>query len=340
MSVMPLGPVLAAIEGLELSPADRERLLHPHVGGVTLFARNYAEPKQLTALCEAIHRLREPQLLICVDHEGGRVQRFRDGFTRLPPMGRIGALWATDRQPARAAAWAAGAILAAELRGCGVDLSFAPVLDLDYGASTIIGDRALHRDPQIVADLAAALIEGQHAFGMRAVGKHFPGHGYIAADSHLELPVDERSLQQIAAQDLVPFRTLAPRLAGVMTAHVLYPQVDSQPAGFSRRWIGEILRADLGFAGAVVSDDLGMQGAACAGPLQARAEAAFASGCDLVLACTTHYADVVLSELCYVMPEASRARLHALLPQAPNAAAAVNARSLAQARATLAPLTG
>jgi beta-N-acetylhexosaminidase len=336
MKALALGPVIAAVDGLALTAADRERLLHPLVGGITLFARNYAERKQLAALCDEVHGLRNPRLLICVDHEGGRVQRLRDGFTRLPPMGRIGALWARDPQQARAAAWAAGAIPAAELQSCGVDLSFAPVLDLDYGASAIIGDRALHRDPKVVAELARALIEGLQSFGMRAVGKHFPGHGYIAADSHLELPVDSRSLERIAAQDLVPFRALAPQLAGVMMAHVLYPQVDARAAGFSRRWIGDVLRQELGFAGAVVSDDLGMQGAACEGDLPERAKAAFASGCDLVLACTAQDADVVLSRLRYVMPESARGRLHGLFPSPPKSHDGM--RALAGARALLEPL--
>jgi len=336
MSELAPGPVVAAVEGLALTPADRERLLHPLVGGVTLFARNYADPAQLGALCAQIHGLRAPRLLVCVDHEGGRVQRFRAGFTRLPPMGRIGALWERDPQAAHSAARAAGMVLAGELVECGVDLSFTPVLDLDYGASAIIGDRAFHRDPEVVVDLAQALMEGMDAFGMRAVAKHFPGHGYIAADSHLVLPVDERGYADIAARDLVPFRRLAPRVAAVMMAHVLYPQVDTQPAGFSARWIQSILRADLGFAGAVISDDLGMEGAACAGNLEARAAVAFQSGCDLVLACTPRDADVVLSGSAYEMPPAARNRLQALFPAATRACA--GSEALARARSQLAPL--
>ena len=309
---MPLGPVLAAVAGTGLSAADRERLVHPLVGGVTLFARNYADAAQLTELCAAIHGLREPRLLICVDHEGGRVQRFRDGFTRVPPMRNIGALWQSSASRARAAAHAAGVVIASELAACGVDLSFAPVLDLDYGVSSIIGDRALHPTPAVVTELAACLLDGLREGGMAGVGKHFPGHGYIAADSHLELPVDERELATIRARDLEPFRALGPRLAAVMTAHVLYPRVDAQPAGFSQRWIRTILRQELGYAGAVVSDDLGMAGAACAGTLPERAQSAFAAGCDLVLACTPDDADVVLAGLRYDMPPESRARLHAM----------------------------
>lgn len=312
---LPLGPVVAAVEGHALSAADRERLAHPLVGGVTLFARNYVDPGQLAALCAEIHALREPPLLVCVDQEGGRVQRFRESFTRIPPMRSIGALWARDPRGARAAAHAAGLVIASELRASGADLSFAPVLDLDYGASSIIGDRALHPAPEVVAVLAGCLLDGLHEAGMAGVGKHFPGHGYIAADSHLELPVDDRDAATILAHDVQPYRALGARLAGVMAAHVLYPRVDTQPAGFSRHWLKHVLRAELGYAGAVLSDDLGMAGAACAGGLEERARAALAAGCDLVLACTPHDADVVLSRLDYDVPADSRSRLQALLPR-------------------------
>jgi beta-N-acetylhexosaminidase len=331
---MPLGPVLAAVADCELSAADRERLVHPLVGGVTLFARNYADPAQLTALCAAIHGLREPRLLICVDHEGGRVQRFREGFTRVPPMRSIGALWQSSASRARAAAHAAGVVIASELAACGVDLSFTPVLDLDYGVSSIIGDRALHPTPAGVTELAACLLDGLQESGMAGVGKHFPGHGYIAADSHLELPVDDRDLATIRARDLEPFRALGSRLAAVMAAHVLYPEVDTQPAGFSHRWIRAILRQEIGYAGAVVSDDLGMAGAACAGSLEERAQAAFAAGCDLVLACTPDDADVVLSGLRCNMTAESRTRLHALF----GAPIVVSATRVREARALLASI--
>jgi beta-N-acetylhexosaminidase len=306
------GPVIAALSGLELGAADRERLCHPLVGGITLFAANFHDRGQLTALCRSIHALREPRLLIAVDHEGGRVQRFRDGFTGLPPMQRIGELWDADRGAALAAARATGFVIATELRACDVDLSFAPVLDVDYGASSIIGDRAFHREPAAVAELGGALLEGLRDGGMAGVGKHFPGHGRIAADSHLELPVDDRSLDEMIGADLVPFRELAHRLAGIMPAHVLYPRVDDRPAGFSRRWIGTVLRSELGFRGAVFSDDLGMQGAAGEGDMAARAQAAFAAGCDLVLACTAEGADELLSRLDHAMPAESRARLTAM----------------------------
>lgn len=295
-TTLPLGPVIAAVSALELDAEDRERLRHPRVGGVTLFARNFASKEQVSALCREIHELREPKLLICVDHEGGRVQRFRDGYTALPPMRRIGEV--ADRDEARAIeiAKAVGCIMGSELKACGVDVSFAPVLDLDYGASTIIGDRAFHADPNLVAKLAGAVLDGMGAAGMVGVGKHFPGHGYIAADSHLELPVDDRSWGEIESRDLVPFMSLASRLAGVMPAHVLYPAIDTRPAGFSRFWLQDVLRRQCGFDGAIFSDDLGMLGAAGEGSFGARASAAFEAGCDLVLACTPADADALLAE--------------------------------------------
>lgn len=319
---MPLGPVHVAIEGLELTGADRERLLHPLVGGVILFAANFRDRQQLAQLCGSIHALREPRLLISADQEGGRVQRFREGFTALPPMRRIGLLWDRDRSSARKLARACGLTMAVELRACGVDLSLAPVLDIDHGASTVIGDRAFHSVPGAIAELAGALIDGMRTGGMASVGKHFPGHGYIAADSHLELPLDQRGFDAIERCDLVPFAALAARLAGIMPAHVLYPQVDEHPAGFSTVWIRDILRERLGFGGAVFSDDLGMAGAAGAGTLGARALAALAAGCDLVLACTPEGADALLAELRYVMPAESAQRLAALFGPASGIVAA------------------
>lgn len=315
---LPLGPVQVAISGLELEAADRERLRHPLVGGVILFAPNFHDRDQLCRLCAEIHNLREPRLLIAVDHEGGRVQRFKDGFTRLPPMRRIGHLWDNDQIQARRVAWACGLTMAVELRCCGVDLSLAPVLDVDHGASTIIGDRAFHNTGQGIAELAGSLIGGMRDGNMASVGKHFPGHGFIAADSHLELPVDARSLAEIEACDLIPFKLLAPQLGGVMPAHVSYPQIDARPAGFSPTWIGEILRHRLGFAGAVFSDDLGMAGAAGEGTIDARAHAALDAGCDLVLACTPEGADALLAVLRYAMPAASAKRLAVLSGAAPS----------------------
>jgi beta-N-acetylhexosaminidase len=269
-----------------LSPLDRERLVHPLTGGVILFTRNFEAPAQLAALTAAIHALRSPALLVAVDHEGGRVQRFRDGFTAIPPMRTMGALWDSDVAGAARAARQLACTLASELRVHGVDFSFAPVLDIDHGTSAVIGDRAFHRNPNAVAHLAAAFCDGLRAGGMAAVGKHFPGHGFVAADSHTDVPVDLRPLAEIVADDLVPFGALIGQgLEAVMPAHVVYPEVDRQPAGYSRTWLQEILRARLGFDGLIFSDDLGMAGAQGAGDLLARAEASLAAGCDMVLAC-------------------------------------------------------
>lgn len=283
MNTIPLGPLMIDVAGLELSALDRERLTHPLVGGVILFARNYRDPQQLAALCSAIHALRSPTLPIAIDHEGGRVQRCREGFTHVPPMRRLGELWDTDRAAARQAAADVGYLLAAELRACGVDLSFTPVLDLDWGPSGVIGDRAFHSDPVAVAELAGALIEGLSGAGMACCGKHFPGHGWVAADSHLAIPVDERSLAEMAP-DLEPYRRL--KLDGVMPAHVIYPQVDSRPAGFSPVWL-EKLRTEFGFDGVIFSDDLSMEGASFAGDMVQRTDAAWSAGCDMLLICNS-----------------------------------------------------
>lgn len=281
MTTLPLGPLMIDVAGLELAADERQRLCHPLVGGVILFARNYRDPQQLAALCAEIHGLRSPVLPIAIDHEGGRVQRCRDGFTHLPPMRRLGELWDSDPVAARQAASSLGYLLAAELRACGVDYSFTPVLDLDWGPSGVIGDRAFHKNPDAVAELAGALIEGLRAAGMGCCGKHFPGHGWVAADSHLAIPVDERSLAELEP-DLTPYRRL--KLDGVMPAHVIYPRVDSRPAGFSPVWL-EILRHEFNFDGVIFSDDLSMEGAAFAGNMVQRAEAAWAAGCDMLLIC-------------------------------------------------------
>jgi beta-N-acetylhexosaminidase len=283
---MKLGPVMADVEGLELSRADIERLEHPQVGGVILFARNFASPFQLMELVSAIRERRSPQLLIAVDHEGGRVQRFRKGFTPIPPMRELGRLWEQDAARGHAAARACGLVIGAELQAHGIDFSFAPVLDVDYGESGVIGDRAFHRDPQAIATLAAAFQVGLHAAGANSVGKHFPGHGYVRADSHHEIPVDERTLEDIIAADIVPFQRLAQSgMGGVMPAHVIYPRVDDKPAGFSKVWLQDILRRKLRFDGLVFSDDLSMEGAKSAGGVVERARAALDAGCDMVLLC-------------------------------------------------------
>jgi beta-N-acetylhexosaminidase len=286
MIALPRGPVFLGVEGVALTAADRERLAHPRVGGVILFARNFEAPQQLAALTKDIRAARTPSLLIAVDHEGGRVQRFRDGFSTIPPMRTLGELW--DRDVGHAAREAAriGRMIADELLDHGVDFSFTPVLDVDHGSSAVIGDRAFHRNPNAIAHLASALCEGLRSGGMAAVGKHFPGHGFVAADSHTDLPVDDRPLTALIADDLVPFGALIQRgLEAIMPAHVVYPAVDAHPAGFSRKWLQEILRGRLRFDGLIFSDDLGMAGAEGVGDLVARAEASVAAGCDMVLAC-------------------------------------------------------
>ena len=290
-------PLIIDIEGTRLSKIDRQRLKHPLVGGLILFARNWQDRAQLSALCRSIKKLRA-DLLICVDHEGGRVQRFKtDGFTHLPPMRALGELWLQDGQGgdgigalrATNAATACGYVLGAELRACGVDLSFTPVLDLDFGASGVIGDRAFGRDPRVVSLLAKSLMHGLLQSGMANCGKHFPGHGFVRADSHTDLPVDRRSLKAILADDAAPYGWLNTTLSSVMPAHVVYPKVDARPAGFSQRWLGDILRGQLGFGGAVFSDDLSMAGARLLdGETVSHAQAAVAAlnaGCDLVLLC-------------------------------------------------------
>jgi beta-N-acetylhexosaminidase len=280
------GPVMLGVEGLALSEADRKRLVDRRVGGAILFARNFESSAQLRALTAAIRDVR-PGLLIAVDHEGGRVQRFRtDDFSALPPMRSLGVRWESDPAAASEAAFEHGATIARELRAHGVDFSFTPVLDLDYGASAVIGDRAFHADPIIVADLAGALLRGMKTAGCAGVGKHFPGHGFVAADSHVDTPVDDRVLDAILRSDIVPFAALIQQqLPAIMPAHVVYPKVDAQPAGFSRIWIGDILRGRLGFDGLVFSDDLEMAGAHSAGDIVARADAALDAGCDVVLVC-------------------------------------------------------
>jgi beta-N-acetylhexosaminidase len=278
--------VVADVVGLALSDEDRERLRHPATGAVILFARNYENSDQLKLLCEDIERLREPALPICVDHEGGRVQRFREGFTAIPAMRELGRQWDRDKQAARDTARAAAYVIGAELGAHGIDFSFAPVLDLDYGASSVIGDRALHFDPQAVGALAAALIQGFADAGMGTVGKHFPGHGFAAADSHVATPRDERAFAEILRKDIVPYRAaFQAGLAAVMPAHVIYPQCDAEPAGYSKYWLQEVLRGKLGFEGLVFSDDLSMEGAAVAGGPPERARAALDAGCDMVLLC-------------------------------------------------------
>jgi len=293
-------PLIIDIAGTTLSRIDRQRLKHPLVGGLILFARNWQDRSQLTALCRDIKKVRS-DLLICVDHEGGRVQRFKtDGYTHLPPMRALGEMWMkavasttgskkSGPMDATNAATAAGFVLGAELRACGVDLSFTPVLDLDYGESSVIGDRAFARDPRVVSLLAKSLMHGLLQSGMANCGKHFPGHGFVKADSHTDIPVDKRSLKAILADDAAPYRWLNTAMRSVMPAHVIYPKVDARPAGFSSVWLNDILRSQMGFGGAVFSDDLSMAGARILdGRSVSYTDAAIAAlnaGCDLVLLC-------------------------------------------------------
>lgn len=284
MSAAP-GPAIIDVIGSALTAEDRTRLRHPATGGVIFFARNYEDPHQLRTLIAEIRGVR-PDLLLCVDHEGGRVQRFRTGFSPLPPMRRLGQAWDRDPAMARGAARAAGLVIATELVAHGLDFSFAPVLDLDYGNSSVIGDRSFHSDPLAVAELAGAIVRGLADGGMAAVGKHFPGHGYAAADSHVDIPRDERPLEQILKLDVTPYEAaIAAGLAAVMPAHVIYPQADSHPAGYSHFWLARILRQRLGFTGMIFSDDLSMAGAGTAGSIPERARAALAAGCDMVILC-------------------------------------------------------
>jgi beta-N-acetylhexosaminidase len=301
------------VEGTSLNDDDIRRLSHPMTGGVILFARHFEDRAQLVALTDAIRAVRN-DLLIAVDHEGGRVQRFRtDGFTVLPAMRRLGELWDEDVLFATNVATATGFILAAELRACGIDMSFTPVLDLDYGGSQVIGDRAFHRDPRVVALLAKSVSHGLALAGMSNCGKHFPGHGFATADSHVALATDERPLEAILREDAAPYGWLGIALASVIPAHVIYAQVDDKPAGFSRIWLEEILRGKLGFTGAIISDDLSMEAARAGGTLTEAATAALEAGCDMVLVCNQpRAAEVVLDELQHVPSKASTRRLRRL----------------------------
>jgi beta-N-acetylhexosaminidase len=341
-------PLIIDIAGTSLTAVDRKRLKHPLVGGMILFARNWQNREQLTALCRDIKKVRA-DLLICVDHEGGRVQRFKtDGFTHLPPMRALGEMWMRDIVPttstkkagaldATNAATATGYVLGAELRACGVDMSFTPVLDLDYGESSVIGDRAFSRDPRVVSMLAKSLMHGLQKSGMANCGKHFPGHGFVKADSHIDIPVDKRSLKAILADDAAPYRWLNTVTSSVMPAHVIYPKVDRRPAGFSSVWLNDILRGQLGFTGAIFSDDLSMAGARLIdGKTVSYTEAAVVAlnaGCDLVLLCNQSMANAegggkAVDELIdglteaqlkgqWQALEASEARRRALLPTSP-----------------------
>ena len=302
-----MGPLMTGISGTELAYVERELLRHPCVGGVVLFSRNYRSRGQLRRLCDSIHALKEPPLLVAVDHEGGRVQRFREGFTAVPAAAQFGRVHDRDPELGRRAARTAGWVSAVELRAGGVDFSFAPVLDLRRGVSTMIGDRAFHHDPDVVTVLSRAFLAGMGDAGMVGVGKHFPGHGSVAADSHHALPVDDRPYEDIRRSDLVPFERLAASdLAGMMPAHVVYECLDDRPAGFSGRWIGDVLRGELGFRGSVFSDDLDMAAATTGGDHLARALAALDAGCDMVLVCNDWSGAVEVAQGLNVGPDPVR----------------------------------
>jgi len=281
-----IGPVMLDVVGKELTAEERELLQHPLVGGVILFARNYESPQQMTELCQALRQARSLPLLIAVDQEGGRVQRFQRDFTRLPSMGKIGQLHASDPVRALACAELCGWLMAAELQGVGVDLSFAPVLDLNKESNPAIGDRAFHKEPMSVIPLATALIRGMQQMGMRATGKHFPGHGSVTVDSHVGTPVDMRSMEEIVADDLQPFiELIRSGIHAIMAAHIIFPKVDAKPVGFSSHWLQTVLRHRYQFSGMIFSDDLNMKGADVVGDYATRAAQAFDAGCEMALIC-------------------------------------------------------
>ena len=321
---MSLGPLMVDIAGTELTREDAQILGHPLVGSVLLFSRNYRDSEQVAALTTAIRAVRSPQLLIAVDHEGGRVQRFREGFTRLPASRSLGHSFEEDRREGLNLARSVGWLMASELRAVGIDFSFAPCVDLDYGVSEIIGDRSFHRDPQAVAALAVAYVMGMRDAGMAAIGKHFPGHGAVVTDSHVALPSDRRGFTELEG-DIKPYRLLIDNnLAGIMAAHVVYPAVDALPASLSRRWITGILRGEMGFHGCVFADDLSMAGAAAFGDVLERARLSFIAGCDVLPICNDRAA--VSAVLDHFKPDAVNPASQARV---------VRMRARGEARATL-----
>ncbi len=307
MFKQPIGPVMIDIEGLTLSQLEQEKINHPNTGAVILFSRNYTDPEQITQLIQSIRTARQGDILIAVDQEGGRVQRFKTGFTRLPPA----ATFTQYPELAESAGW----LMAAELLAVGIDFSFAPVLDIDCGVSEIIGNRSFSTDPQLATQLSSQFRKGMHSAGMAATGKHFPGHGAVALDSHLTLPVDERDLQTIREKDLLPFKQLiAEGLEAIMPAHVVYPQIDSLPAGFSTKWIQQVLRQELQFNGTIFSDDLSMEAAVSMGDFSQRAQLAMHAGCDMVLVCNNPAAtEEVLNNLAVTQDAIREQRLKTML---------------------------
>ncbi|MEH6575740.1 MAG: beta-N-acetylhexosaminidase [Amphritea sp.] len=307
------GSLMLDVDGLSLTEDDRVLLRDPVVGGLILFSRNYQSPEQLASLIKEI-RACAPDILIAVDQEGGRVQRFKEGFVRLPPMERLGAVFQQDPQSAITMATELGWLMAAELIAYGVDISFAPVLDLNFGVSEVIGDRAFSTDAAAVITLSTAFIKGMREAGMASTGKHFPGHGWVAADSHLEIPVDERPLAEIESLDLHIFQQLMRSgLDAVMPAHVVYQQVDSQPAGFSPFWLQEVLRKKLAFDGVIFSDDLTMEGASIAGGFIERSEQALAAGCDMLLVCNNRDAALQVRDYLHSIKHAGSSRVASML---------------------------
>ncbi len=308
---MSLGPIMLDLKGCTLSAEERELLQHPLVGGVILFSRNYESIDQITDLVDSIHAVRKPGLLVAVDHEGGRIQRFREGFTKLPACELIGKTYDNDNKQGLQLAEKAGWLMAIELRAIGVDFSFAPVLDLNKDISKVIGDRSFHRDPETVATLAKSYIHGMRRAGMEAVGKHFPGHGSVVEDSHHEIPTDSRRFEDIQLDDMVAFERLVHAgIAGIMPAHVIYLAVDSKPAGFSSIWLKNILRQQLRFQGVIFSDDISMAGAEMIGDYIERTRSALDAGCDMVLVCNNQEAAVdILEKFEYSPNPASQARL-------------------------------
>ncbi len=298
---MPLGPLMLDVEGLELTPLEVEILGRPGVGGLILFRRNFESVGQVKSLVSAIRAIR-PDIIVAVDQEGGRVQRFQTGLTRLPALRVLGDAYESDKDGALSLAMDFGWLMAAEMLSLGVDISFAPVLDLDFGRSAVIGDRSIHRDPEIVIQVARAYIAGMQDAGMAATGKHFPGHGWVEADSHVAIPTDRRAEFVIASDDIKPFAALSQQLKGIMPAHVIYHQVDPQPAGFSPYWLQDVLRKQQQFSGVIFSDDLTMEGASMAGSYPERAQAAKEAGCDMVLVCNQF--DKALEVLDWVEREA------------------------------------
>lgn len=303
-----MGSVMLDLAGLSLDPEERDLLRHPRVGGVILFSRNFSSTKQLSELTRTIRAL-SSELLIGVDHEGGRVQRFREGFTVVPAMRELGRLYETDAAQALRIASQTGWLIGAELLSHEIDISFTPVLDVDQGISQVIGDRSFSARPQEIIDLAQALISGMHDAGMAAVGKHFPGHGGVAADSHLQIPEDLRTFAEIECSDMLPFARLVGLLDAVMPAHVIYSNADNKPAGFSRFWLTQVLRGTLGFKGAILSDDLSMEGASAGGSYAERAAVALDAGCDMVLVCNNRKGAIEVVESVAASGENSAVRL-------------------------------